>query len=71
MDFPNHDQATINIALITPTVTANRTGEKASMDALIPAPKESRDNAVPKRTASKPLIVPDLSRSAVIGLFKI
>jgi hypothetical protein len=46
-------------------------GENPSMAAPIPAPKESRDNASPSINASTPVIVPDLSKSATIGFFKI
>ena len=48
-----------NSELISPTVTLIITGEKPRMAAPSPAPNASMDKAIPSRSASTPLMVPD------------
>lgn len=45
-------------------------GEKPNIAAPIPAPNASMDKAIPRSTASIPLIVPDRSISALVGFLK-
>ena len=61
----------INIELINPIVAARINGEMPIIAAPIPAPNASSERAIPRTSASTPLIVPDLSKSASDGFCKI